>query len=98
MPTLPTLQGNPAAGMAVRHLLKLVELQDKRHDALAIRAFARDFALHYALDFDEVLSVIIGLSDNLLESARTPQGVTVLGFAVASDLGTDGAPFMSTIH
>lgn len=98
MPTLPILQDNPAAGMAVRHLLKLVELQDKRHDAIALRAFARDFAKHYGLDFDDVLSVILGLSDNLLENAHTPQGVTVLGFAVASDLGTDGAPFMTTIH
>lgn len=94
---LPSLD-NPVAGMAVRALLQAVELQDKRHDALAIRAFAREFAEHYRLSFDDVLTVILGLSDNLLESARTPQGVTVLGFAVASDLGTDGTPFMSTIH
>jgi hypothetical protein len=92
------LEGNPVGGMVVQHLRRILELQDQRLDALAIRAFARDISAHYQADYDDVLAAILGLPDNLLECARNPQGLTALGYAVAADVGASGDAFMATIH
>lgn len=64
--------------------------QQIRHDRIALACIVETISDHYGLDFETVAATLDTFPENVLEFAKTPEGVTALGIAVVNDLA--GAP------
>ena len=64
--------------------------QQIRHDRIALACLVETISDHYGLDFETVAATLDTFPENVLEFAKTPEGVTALGIAVVNDLA--GAP------
>lgn len=60
--------------------------QQIRHDRIALACIIEAISDHYGLDFDTVAATLDTFPENVLEFAKTPEGVTALGIAVVNDL------------
>lgn len=76
-------QASAPAVAAIRHVLRLQQL---RLDGIAIMHIAEAIAGHYGFDFESVFESLSGFPENLIEFAKSPEGVTALGIVVANDL------------
>ena len=73
-------QASAPAVAAIRHVQQL------RLDGIAIMHTAEVIAGHYGFDFESVFESLSGFPENLIEFAKSPEGVTALGIVVANDL------------
>lgn len=60
--------------------------QQIRHDRIALACLIETISDHYGLDFETVAATLDTFPENVLEFAKTPEGVTALGIAVVNDL------------
>lgn len=81
---IPTALASSSAVAAIR------AAQQARHDRIALASIIEAISDHYGLDFETVAGTLETFPENILEFAKTPEGVTALGIAVINDLM--GAP------
>lgn len=94
MEVSPALASSPAVA-AIRHVQQL------RLDGLALIYITEAIAGHYGFDFDSVYDALSAFPENLIEYAKSPEGVTALGVVVNTSLtdeGRDHPDLMVTIH
>lgn len=75
--------------------------QHIRHDRIALACIIEAIGDHYELDFETVAATLDTFPENILEFAKTPEGVTALGIAVINDLAgaaVDLPCYLVTIH
>lgn len=60
--------------------------QQIRHDRIALACIIETISDHYGLDYETVATVLDTFPENILEFAKSPEGVTALGIAVVNDL------------
>lgn len=92
---LPSTLARSSAVAAIR------ASQQARHDRIALTCIAEAISDHYGLDFDAVAATLDTFPENVLDFAKSPEGVTALGIAVASDLEIDPVDqscFLVAIH
>lgn len=83
----PSALSSPPAVAAIR------EAQRRRLDALALAHIVEVIGDHYGIDYDSVAATLETFPENVLDFAKTPEGVTALGIAVAQDLSDDLADY-----
>jgi hypothetical protein len=90
-----TAQSSAPAIAAIRHVQQL------RLDGIALMHIAETIAGHYGFDFESVFASLSSFPENLIEYAKTPEGVTALGIVVTNDLMQqpwEHPDLMVTIH
>lgn len=94
MEVSPALASSPAVA-AIRHIQQL------RLDGLALIRITETIAGHYGFDFDSVYDALGAFPENLIEYAKSPEGVTALGIVVNNTLTDetwDCPDLIVTIH
>lgn len=77
----------------------IAHARDDELNGWALMRLAHDIAMHYRLPPLAVVESMARLPQCFLTLAGSPEGVTAIGSAVATDLGSEVAsPFLVSLH